>query len=480
MRHLLPLAIILAALGSCGRIDDSKPIAASLIGPPLKLADPNRGPLDGGAAVMMAATARGLVSFDAAGQIEPALAERWIATDDGLSLIFRIRRTQWADGSDVTSEQVAARIRAAIAPNSRNRLKPLFASIDRVIAMTGEVIEVRLKRPDVDMLQLFAQPDMAIFRIRPPQGTGPYRIHSTRDGVTRLRPATDTLAAQPEDDRDDIRLRSDSAAMAMARFSSGQVSLVTGGTLASLPLARAAQPPANQFQVDPAYGLFGLAPLAGSRAVEKASVRRALAMAIDRSALSRLFGVTGMRTSVSILPAQLDSAASPAALEWVQLDQAARRARASQLIRAEGDLPELRVAMPEGPGMRLLFAAIAADWAAIGVSARHVGPRDPADLRLIDEVAPQSAALWYLLRVSCARGLPCNENAETAIRAAQGATDTESKAAAIAEADAALTSVQAFIPLMQPLRWSLVKPQLTGWRPSAFATHPLHHLRERR
>ena len=42
------------------------------------------------------------------------------------------------------------------------------------------------------------------------------------------------------------------------------------------------------------------------------------------------------------------------------------------------------------------------------------------------------------------------------------------------------SSIQAFIPLMQPLRWSLVKPQLTGWRPSAFATHPLHHLRERR
>jgi oligopeptide transport system substrate-binding protein len=478
MRRLPLVVLALFATASCGRFDESEPVAVSLIGPQLKLSDPNRGPLDAGAAIMLNATAHGLVAFDSGGQIEPSLAERWIVTDDGLSLIFRIRRVQWPDGSRVTSEQVAARIRAAIAQGSRNRLRPLFASVDRVIAMTGEVIEIRLKRPDADALQLFAQPDMAIFKVRPSQGTGPYRVHSTRDGVTRLRAVTDPALPPPEDDRDDIRLRSDSAEAALARFVTDEVSLVTGGTIASLPLARAAQPPANQFQVDPAYGLFGLAPQAGSAAMARPGVRRALAMAIDRQALARLFGVASMRASVSILPAQLDSAAQPAALEWVQLDMDARRARARALIGS--DFPELRVAMPQGPGARLLFAAIAADWRAVGVNAKMVGPRDPADLRMIDEVAPQSAALWYLLRVSCARGLPCSDKAETAIRAALGATDTASKADAIAEADAALASEQVFIPLMQPLRWSLVKPQLTGWRPSAFATHPLHHLRERR
>jgi oligopeptide transport system substrate-binding protein len=468
------------ALVSCGRIDDSQPISATLIGPQLKLSDPNRGSLDLGAAMMLNATAQGLVSFDAGGQIEPALAERWIVTDDGLSLIFRIRRSSWPDETRVTAEQVAARIRTAIAPASQNRLRPLFASIDKVIAMTGEVIEIRLKRPDADMLQLFAQPDMAIFRVKPSQATGPYRVHSTRDAVTRLRPVIDPMVVPPEDDRDDIRVRSDTADRALARFVTDQVALVAGGTLASLPLARAAQPPSNQFQVDPAYGVFGLAPQAGSEAVSRPAVRRALAMAIDRQALVRLFGVAGMRASVSVLPAQLDSAAQPAALEWVQLDMAERRARARALIASGADLPELRIAMPPGSGMRLLFASIAGDWKRVGVSARMVGQRDAADLRLIDEVAPQSAALWYLLRVSCARGLPCSDKAETAIRAILDATDSATKSDAIAEADAALASEQVFIPLMQPLRWSLVKPQLTGWRPSAFATHPFRHLRERK
>jgi oligopeptide transport system substrate-binding protein len=467
------------SLASCGQREQTEPVTASLIGPALKLANPSAMPPDAGAAFMLTATAQGLVAFDSAGRIEPALAERWIFTDDGLSLIFRIRRAEWADGTPVTAAQVAQQVRAAMAPNSRNRLKPLMSSIDQVIAMTGEVIEIRLKRSDPDLLQLFAQPDLAMFNVKVTQGTGPYRVHSMRDGVTRLRPVLPEDAEPPEDDRADIRLRAENASIALARFAARDANLVTGGGFNELPLARAAQPPAAQFQVDPTYGLFGLAPMAGSPALARAETRRALAMAIDRQALIARFGTPGMRTSVTLLPTRLDSSAAPAALEWVQQDMNTRRARARAYLSEAGPLPTLRVAMPDGPGARLLFATIAADWKTVGVSARMVRMRDAADLRLVDEVAPQSAALWYLMRVSCARGLQCSTKGELALRGAINAETAESESNAIAEADAAFASDQVFIPLLQPLRWSLVAPQLTGWRASAFATHPLRHLRDR-
>jgi oligopeptide transport system substrate-binding protein len=163
----------------------------------------------------------------------------------------------------------------------------------------------------------------------------------------------------------------------------------------------------------------------------------------------------------------------------VQQDMNTRRARARAYLSEAGPLPTLRVAMPDGPGARLLFATIAADWKTVGVSARMVRMRDAADLRLVDEVAPQSAALWYLMRVSCVRGLHCSSKGELALRGAINAETAESESNAIAEADAAFASDQVFIPLLQPLRWSLVAPQLTGWRASAFATHPLRHLRDR-
>jgi peptide/nickel transport system substrate-binding protein len=42
----------------------------------------------------------------------------------------------------------------------------------------------------------------------------------------------------------------------------------------------------------------------------------------------------------------------------------------------------------------------------------------------------------------------------------------------LAEADRILTALVPFIPLTAPVRWSLVAPRLTGFRPNAFARHP--------
>lgn len=467
------------ALGSCSGAQDKNPVTMSVIGSKVQFADPNKGPLSAPQAVMMGSTAQGLVSFDAEGQIEPALAERWIMTDDGMSVIFRIRRAKWIDGKPVTSQEVANRLRAVAAPGSRNPLKPMFGGVDRIISMTGQVIEIRLKVPQPDFLQLMAQPEMAIFRTAPLIGTGPYRLHSARDGVTRLRliPPEDRVLDGEEQARTDVRIRAEGASRGIARFAAREVALVTGGTFADLALVRAARPASTQFKLDPAYGLFGLAVSAKSDALADTNVRRALAMAIDRDRIVQLFGVSTWKPVMSLLPAQLDSAAPPAALAWVQLGRAERLARARSYVASAGEVPEIKVALPQGAGSRLLMAALADDWRRIGISARIARPGEVADLRLIDEVAPQSTALWYLTRLSCERGVPCSEPAETAIKAAFTAANIAERESAIAEADAALATTQPYIPIALPLRWSLVGPQLTGWRATAFAVHSLRHLR---
>lgn len=483
MRINLPVFLMALTVAGCSNASDQKPVTmnviGNVIGTKLALSDPDKGPISGESALMLGATAQGLVAFGADGQIEPALAERWIMTDDGLSIIFRIRRAEWADGRPVTSAEVASRLRSVIAPSSRNPLKPLLSGVDRVISMTGQVVEIRLKGPQPDFLQLLAQPELAIFSATPSRGSGPYRVHSVRNGITRLRPVSDALepATAKEVARDDIRVRSEAASMGIARFLSRDAALVTGGSFADLALVRAARPPSSQFQLDPAYGLFGLAVAADSKALAAVDVRRALAMAINRERIVQLFGVSKWKPVLSLLPVQLDSAAPPAALAWVQLPLTERIERARNAIAAHPGLPEIRVSLPEGASARLLFAALADDWRRIGVRARRVGPRAPADLRLIDEVAPQSSAIWYLARVSCVRKMPCSQPGEAALAAIGMATTQEDRSAAIAEADAAFASNQPYLPIALPLRWSLVDPQLTGWRPSAFAIHPLRHLR---
>ena len=468
IRRALIMASMVGLTTSCGSSGDDKPITMSVI------ADQRA---DGAVSPLLLATAQGLVAFDASGQIEPALAERWLVTDDGKSIIFRIRDSLWNDGSRVTSQAVAQSLNKIIARGSRNRLRPLLTSVEQIIPMTGQVLEIRLRSPQPEFLQLLAQPELALFKTSPTNGTGPYRIHSARGNVTRLRPIDPQNSAGELREREDIRIRREPAAIAIARFAGREIALVEGGDFASLPLVRPAGISASQFQVEPAYGLFGLAAVGNSKAVARVNVRRALAMAIDRERLVNIFGVDKWQPQYAVLPNQLDSASAPSVLEWVRLTPDQRTARARDYLADEPALPVLRVALPPGPGARLLFTAIAADWRKIGVNAVMVRIGAAADLRLIDEVAPQRPALWYMLRLSCARGLPCNDDVESAIEKATSAPSSAERSRAIADADAAIAADQLYIPLALPLRWSLVSPQLTRWRPNAFAVHPLRHLR---
>jgi peptide/nickel transport system substrate-binding protein len=171
------------ALGGCGE-NRSGPIAISAIGAPPRLLNPNLQPLDPPAAFLIESVAQGLVRFDAAGEIEPALAQSWIVSDDGLRYTFRIRRATWADGSPITAEQVASRLRAAASRASRNPLKPVLGGIESVTAMTDAVLEIVLRGPRPNLLQLLAQPEMAV--IFGGFGAGPYQIGGTSGGAPLL------------------------------------------------------------------------------------------------------------------------------------------------------------------------------------------------------------------------------------------------------------------------------------------------------
>jgi peptide/nickel transport system substrate-binding protein len=97
----------------------------------------------------------------------------------------------------------------------------------------------------------------------------------------------------------------------------------------------------------------------------------------------------------------------------------------------------------------------------------------PADLRLVDAVAPYDSARWYLA-TACA---PCGDAAMAAIEQARLAPTLAGRSAAIAAADAAVNADTPFIPLARPLRWSLATPRLRQFQTNARAWHPLNRLR---
>ena len=119
------------------------------------------------------------------------------------------------------------------------------------------------------------------------------------------------------------------------------------------------------------------------------------------------------------------------------------------------------------------------DWRAIGIAAVAVPAGAPdADLRLVDQVAPGSSASWYLRRFECVRSRVCSAQVDQALTAARSTLAITERAALLSDADRQLTELVPFIPLAQPLRWSLVAPRLDAWRDNALAVHPLAHLRD--
>ncbi|TVV72344.1 ABC transporter substrate-binding protein [Sphingomonas solaris] len=475
MKPLAPLFAVLA-LAACAPAPDDGPLAVSVIGDRPAVVDPSQKPVGTASALLLSAVAQGLVRFDAAGQIEPGLAIRWDVSDDGLYYTFRI-----ADNAGIDAGHVARWLRAAIGPTSRNPLQPVLGAVAEIVAVTPEVIEIRLIGPRPDLLPLFAQPQLAV--LANGAGTGPFRIEARRGSSLLLAPVDPAVEATPEAiARSKLRLRAEPAARAVARFAADRAAVVLGGGFADLAIARAASPAADALRFDPAPGLFGFAVTTRGGFTGVADNRRALAMALDRGRIAGAFG-GGWRPAATLLPGTLVDRQTPATPDWIDTPLADRLTLARETIAtwlaAEGTPPVVRVAMPEGPGARMLFALVEAHWRAIGVSTVRVGADAEADLTLVDLVAPGESAAWYLRRFECVRSIVCSGEADAALTAARDAATLPERAARLADADTRLTQISAFIPVAQPLRWSLVSRRLTGWQDNRRAAHPLDQLRPR-
>lgn len=483
MRVFFAAALAGLALAGCSE-PETGPVAVSAIGGPPRLVNPNLVPLDPPKGFLLDAVAQGLVRFDASGEIEPALAQRWTVSDDGLRYTFRLARAFWANGERVTAEQVAARLRAVTSASSRNPAKPLFGAVDEIVAMTDEVLEISLLSPRPNFLQLLAQPELAI--LRDGQGSGPYRAEPQPDGSMLVAPPDppgdeeEEAAAEGAVDPSDppMLLRGESAGRAVARFALGQADLVLGGRLGDLPLARVAGVPDNALAFDPVSGLFGLAFTRDEGILAEAEARHALAMAIDRPGLVSTLRIPGLQPRETLLPAAIPELPRPAPPAWAAASLADRRAAARRTLAALGDGASLtvRVAMPEGPGYRLLFAHLKRDWATVGVRAERVGPEAEADLTLVDAAAPVNFASWYLRRFTCDQSPVCVAAADELIAAGRIAPTARTRRALLANADRLLTDAGAFIPLAAPIRWSMVSPRLTAFRPNPFGRHPAGEL----
>jgi oligopeptide transport system substrate-binding protein len=465
---------------SCSDDKTSGPLTVSIIGSRQQVVQSLTHGRTAAGRHILGATAQGLVSLDAEGGVVPALAQRWIVVDQGLGYIFRLRRAYWADNSRIDAREVARLVNARISAAAQAEPYSNMASVISVVAMTTDVIEIRLRVARPNFLSLLAQPNFAV-ALRS-GGTGPLRKEIAQGGVL-LTPARRRNAVNDNDiidpENNSRLIRGERASLAISRFALGQSDLVLGGTIGDLPVTQAAKADANALRLDPARGLFGLAVMEPTQFLSNDQVREALSMAIDRKGLIDLFQGAGWSKADTIAFPLVRPALGFTSPKWTMKSLEARKIDAREIIRnwkaSNGShAASVRMSMPKGPGYDLIYHFLAHEFAEIGVTTKLV--EREGDLILIDEVAPIDSAFWYLGRISCARGLICDDTAEALLRKASITENPAERNALLEQAAQGAIMANGYIALATPVRWSLVGPRVNGYKASPRSFHPLNRI----
>jgi peptide/nickel transport system substrate-binding protein len=285
------------------------------------------------------------------------------------------------------------------------------------------------------------------------------------------------------DDKDRIEhahLRNAQAAKAITQFRDGEAELVLGGTYVDLPLVpRRERSMRNALHFDPVAGLFGLVPARSGGPLADKELRSLLSRGLNRDALVGAFDVPNLVGRTTVLQAGLEGGANPVPPAWTavpfedrypQAVQEARRAIGDERIR-------LAVDLPEGRGSEILFARLAADWQPLGIDLVRAGKGVPADLKLVDQVAPSTSPAWFVRSFRCGVAPICSEGADNLMNAGRDTKNAVERAALLAEAGRIIDEEILFIPIAAPVRWSLVG-DLPGFAENIFARHPLSGLRD--
>jgi len=146
--------------------------------------DPTAGAAGAIDEVVYANVFEGLTRIGPDGSVLPALAERWEVSDDGLTYTFHLHQgVTFHDGTAFTAEDAAFSLNRAMAEESVNAQKGLFAAIESVEAVDSHTLVVHLSHPQGRFLfnlgwgdAVMVAPESAGTNKVNPIGTGPFRF----------------------------------------------------------------------------------------------------------------------------------------------------------------------------------------------------------------------------------------------------------------------------------------------------------------
>jgi peptide/nickel transport system substrate-binding protein len=260
-----------------------------------------------------------LVTYhDETTEIVPALAESWEHTADGLTWTFHLRpNVTFHDGTPLNSEAVKVSLERLIAadhPLTFDKARPYksaYNMLDRVETPDAQTVVLKLKSPSAILLANLAMFPASIVSpaalkehgpatAENPVGTGPFRfvkwsrderlVTAAFDQHWRGRPQIDRLIFVPVKEN----------ATRVQRLARGEIHLAD--SLTPVELDDLAQNPNLAVQEAQGMNVAYLAMQTEKPPLDKLAVRRAIYMAIDKSALVKLGYAGHAQPAVSMVP----------------------------------------------------------------------------------------------------------------------------------------------------------------------------------
>jgi ABC-type transport system substrate-binding protein len=319
-----------------------------------------------------------LVEVDpATSRISPALASSWQMTNDGASWTFTLREgVRFHDGVPLDGPSVVASFERGRTTRAYQMLFDDPSAIQTIQAVDPRTVRFDLRAPFGPFLAHLAAPQAAISRANG-VGTGPFTasagalapdgtltlgrndVYWRRDPAGKQLPYLDGLVFRPVRD----------AASRLAELRAGRAEAAL-----DLPIAQASSARSDPSLVVSPRKDAALASLRIDTSIppfDRPEVRRAVAMAVNRSALSVVYAGTSRPATQAVPPGSLGYDES--VVEFAPLDADAGR---KALVDAHVTAPiVVDLAYPSGPTAaypdpQRIAQSIAADLGKIGIVAR--------------------------------------------------------------------------------------------------------------
>jgi ABC-type transport system substrate-binding protein len=330
-------------------------------------------------------------------RITPALASSWQMTNDGASWTFTLRAgVVFGDGVPLDASSVVAsfeRGRTTRAPAYRSLFDDPSAIVS-IVAIDPRTVRFDLRAPFGPFLAHLAAPHAAIARANG-AGTGPFSASSgalapdgtltlgrndfywRRDSSGKLLPYLDGLVFRPVRD----------ATSRLAELRAGRVEMALDLPIAQASSARSDPSLVVSPRKDAALASLGIDSIAPP--FDRPEVRRAVAMAVNRNALSAVYAGTSRPATQVVPPGSLGYDES--VVEFAPLDtDAGRKALADAHVPTPiaADLAYPSAPTAAYPDPQRIAQSIAADLGKIGIVAR---------LRAVDPTALRDAKAAFKL-----------------------------------------------------------------------------------